>query len=69
MVGIFWEISVTRVIVFLLSVVTFYMVSRVVYWVFIVINSSVLIKIIVTYIAHWVVKVEQTWIHTLVSPL
>ena len=69
MVSIFWEISVTRVIVLFLSVMTLHMVRWVVYRVFIVINTGVLIEIIVASIAHWVVIVEQVRIHALVSPL
>lgn len=69
MIGILWEVFVTRAIVLLLSVMTLHMVRWVVYRVFIVVNSCVLIEIIVASIAHWVVKVKQVGIHALVSPL
>ena len=70
MVGIIWEISVTRLIVLLLSVVALHMVSWVVNRVFIMVNSSGLIKIIVASIAHWVVIVEKVGIvPRLVKPL
>ena len=69
MVSILWEISVTRVIVLFLSVMTLHMVRWVVYRVFIVVNAGVLIEIIVASIAHRIVIVEQVRIHALVSPL
>ena len=58
-VGILWEVSVARVIVFFLCIVALHMVSWVVYRVFIMVNSGVLIQIIVVCVAHWVVEVEQ----------
>ena len=69
MVGVFWEISVTRVIVLFFSVMTLHMMSWVVNRVFIVVNAGVLIEIIVASIVHWVIKVEQVRIKVLVSPL
>lgn len=69
MVRIFWEVSITRMIVLLLSIVTLYMVSWVVSGVFVMVNTRKLVQVIVVRVRHGIVKVEKIMIVTILKVL
>ena len=59
MVRLFREVAIAGVVVLLLAEVALHMVRRMVNWVFIMINASVLIDIIIVRVAHGIVEVVQ----------
>ena len=69
MVRVLWEVSIARVIVLLFCIVALDVVGWMIFGVFVVIDSSVLVKIIVVRIRHWVVKIKQIMVMTIFKVL
>ena len=59
MVRILREISVARIIVLLISVVSLYVMGQVIMRIIIMINTCPFVKVIVVRVTHWIVKVEK----------
>ena len=59
MVRILWEVSITRVIVLFLSIVTLHVMGWLIPGVFVMINTCILVQIVIVYISHGIIKVEQ----------